>query len=54
MDQFEVSFEHLLKVVEDGDLDHYDDIDYVRFMQSYERQRNRVALVDHRMILRRD
>jgi hypothetical protein len=50
LDHCEVDFEHLLKVVEGGDLDHYDDVDYVGFMQKYERMRNRMALVDHRVI----
>ena len=40
--------DHLVKVVEDGGLDYFDNAGLVGFMQSFERVRNRSALVDHR------
>lgn len=40
----------LVGAVEAGGLDHYDDSQLVTFMQSFERFRNRMVLVDHRVI----
>jgi hypothetical protein len=50
LDQFGTALEHLVKVVEDGGLDRYDDSGLVAFMQSFERFRNRLSVVDHRVI----
>lgn len=50
LDQLITSFDHLLKVAEDGGLDHYDTSQLCGFLQSFERFRNRLALIDHRAI----
>ena len=47
LDQLSVGLDHLVKLVEDGGLDHYDDAGFVGFLQAVERVRNRVSLVDH-------
>lgn len=50
LDQLSVAVGHLVKVVEDGGLDSFDDMGLVGFMQAFEQIRNRMQLVDHRMI----
>jgi hypothetical protein len=50
LDQWLTMFDHLLRVVEDGGLDHYDNPQLVGFLQSYERMRNQMPLIDHRVI----
>ncbi len=50
LDQWSTGLDHLIKVVEDGGLDHYEDSRFIEFMQTFERLRNRMALVDHRVI----
>jgi hypothetical protein len=40
----------LVKVVESGGLDHFDTAGFVGFLQEFERVRNRLPLVDHRML----
>ncbi len=50
LDQLVTALDHLVKVVEDGGLDHYDDGQLVAFMQSFERFRNQLPLIDHRVI----
>ncbi len=47
---FRASLDQLVAAVEDGDLDHLDDLGLVGFLQGFELQRNRMALVDHRML----
>ena len=47
LDQLSVGLDHLVKLVEDGGLDHYDDHGLVGFLQGFERVRNRLSLVDH-------
>jgi hypothetical protein len=47
LDQLSVGLDHLVKLVEDGGLDHYDDPGLVGFLQSFERVRNRLPLIDH-------
>ncbi len=48
--ELETALDHLVKVVEDGGLDHVDDLGLVGFLQGFERLRNRMSLVDHRAI----
>ena len=50
LDQFATSLDHLVKLVDDGGLDHYDHAGLVAVMQGFERVRNRLPLVDHRLI----
>jgi Domain of unknown function (DUF222)/HNH endonuclease len=50
LEQLATGLDHLVKVVEDGGLDHYDNLQLVGFLQSFERFRNRLALVDHRVV----
>lgn len=47
LDQFSTALDHLVKVVGDGGLDAFPDGALVAFMQSFERVRNRMSLVDH-------
>ncbi len=51
LDQLSTALDHLVKVVEDGGLDYYDNSQLVGFMQSFERFRNRQSLVDHRIVV---
>ena len=51
LDQLTTALDHLVKVVEDGGLDHYDNAQLLDFLQSFERMRNRMALVDHRAVV---
>ena len=48
--QLNRSFDELVKLVEDGGLDGFDDPGLVGFMQGFETFRNRLPLIDHRMI----
>jgi hypothetical protein len=50
LEQLVLAVGHLVKVVEDGGLDAFDAGELVGFVQSFERVRNRLALVDHRVI----
>ena len=50
LDGFRSQRVDLIKVVEDGGLDAYDDLGFVGFLQRCERVRNRIALVDHRAV----
>ena len=50
LDQFATSLDHLVKVVEDGGLDYFDNSQFVTIMQAFERIRNRMPLVDHRFL----
>jgi hypothetical protein len=47
LDQLSVGLDHLVKLVEDGGLDRYDDPGLVGFLQSFEKVRNRLPLIDH-------
>jgi uncharacterized protein DUF222 len=47
LDQLSTGLDHLVKLVEDRGLDHYDDPGLVGFLQGFERVRNRLSLVDH-------
>ena len=40
-------YEHLLKLLEDGGLESYDDAGFIGFLQGFERFRNRLSLADH-------
>jgi hypothetical protein len=46
LDQLGTALDHLVKVVDDGGLDHYDLPGLVGFLQGFEAVRNRLALVD--------
>ena len=50
LDQLTTSLDHLVKLVEDGGLDGYDNAGLVGFLQSFEQFRNRLPLIDHRGI----
>ena len=50
LDQLSTSLDHLIKVVEDGGLEGYDNIGLIGFLQMFERFRNRLPLIDHRAI----
>jgi hypothetical protein len=50
LDQLSTSLDHLIKVVEDGGLEGYDNIGLIGFLQLFERFRNRLPLIDHRAI----
>ena len=45
-----VGYEHLLKLVEDGGLEAFDDTRFVAYLQGFERFRNRLALADHQSV----
>jgi hypothetical protein len=49
-DQLSTGLDHLIKVVEDGGLDHYDDNQLVRFHQAFETLRARMPIVEHHII----
>ncbi len=49
-DALTVGYEHLLKLVEDGGLEGYDNIRFVAYLQGFERFRNRLALADHQAV----
>jgi len=50
-DQLVTGLDHLIKVVEDGGLDHYDDDRLLGFHQAYESLRARMPVVEHQVIL---
>ena len=50
LDQLSVGLDHLVKLLEDGGLDSFDNPGLVAFMQGFERVRNRMPLADHRII----
>jgi hypothetical protein len=50
LDEFLTGLDHLIKAVEDGGLDYFDDLQLLQFFQSFERGRNRMSLVDHRLV----
>lgn len=50
LEHLSTDLDHLVKLVEDGGLDHYDNSRLVGFVQSFEQFRNRLALVDHRVV----
>ena len=49
-DALRVHFDHLLKLVEDGGLEGYDNLRFVGFLQDFERFRNRLSLADHQAV----
>ncbi|HWJ53318.1 MAG TPA: DUF222 domain-containing protein, partial [Propionibacteriaceae bacterium] len=50
LDALNVSLDHLIKLVEDGGLEVFDDTQLVGFLQGFERLRNRLPLIDHQTI----
>lgn len=46
MDAVLVSFDRLLQLVEDGGLQQLDDQQFLRFLEGYERMRNRIRFVE--------
>ena len=46
LDTLNVSLDHLVKLVEDGGLETFDDTQLVGFVQGFERLRNRLPLID--------
>ena len=50
LDALNVSLDHLVKLVEDGGLEVFDDAQLVGFLQGFERLRNRLPLVDHQAV----
>ena len=50
LDTLSTSLDHLVKIVEDGGLDAFNDAALVGFLQDFERVRNRLPLIDHRVI----
>jgi len=50
LDALNVSLDHLVKLVEDGGLEVFDDTQLVGFLQGFERLRNRLPLVDHQAV----
>jgi hypothetical protein len=51
LDVLSTDLDHLIKIVEDGGLEGYDNAGLIGFMQSFERLRNRLPLIDHRVII---
>ena len=51
LDVLSTDLDHLIKIVEDGGLDGYDNAGLIGFMQSFERLRNRLPLIDHQVII---
>lgn len=51
LDQVVKAFDQLLAVADDGGAHHLDDAGLVAFLQRFERLRNRVPLVDHRLLV---
>ena len=45
-----MQYEHLLKLLEDGGLEGYDDTRFVAYLQGFERFRNRLSLADHQSV----
>jgi Domain of unknown function (DUF222)/HNH endonuclease len=50
LDVLSTSLDHLVKLVEDGGLDSLDNSGLLGFAQSFEKIRNRLPLIDHRLI----
>ena len=50
LEQFSLGVDHLVKLLEDGGLDHYDNPGFVTFTQDFEQIRNRIPLADHRIV----
>ena len=50
LDQLCTGLDHLVKLVEDGGLESLDDAGLVGFLQGFEKVRNRLPLVDHRLL----
>src|SRR3954452_14071055 len=50
LDALSTTLDHLVKVVEDGGLDAYDDHGLLGFARSFEQVRRRSVLVDHRLV----
>ncbi len=50
LDALNVSLDHLVKLVEDGGLETFDDTQLVGFVQGFERLRNRLPLIDHQTV----
>jgi hypothetical protein len=50
LDALNVSLDHLVKLVEDGRLETFDDTQLVEFVQGFERLRNRLPLIDHQTV----
>src|SRR5829696_4142524 len=50
LEQLTTGLDHLIKLVEDGGLEGYDNVGLVGFLQSFEQFRNRLPLIDHRAI----
>ena len=49
-DALTVQYEHLLKLLEDGGLEGYDNTRFVAYLQGFERFRNRLSLADHQSV----
>ena len=45
-----VALDGLVSAVDDGGLEHFDDVELVEFLQDFERVRNQLPLVDHRAL----
>ena len=50
LDALSTALDHLVKVVEDGGLDGYDQAGLLGFARSFEQVRRRAGLVDHRLV----
>jgi hypothetical protein len=50
LDGFATALDHLVKVVDDGAVDDLDAVGLVGFLQEFEVVRNRLPVVDHRVI----
>jgi Domain of unknown function (DUF222) len=50
LEQFSLGVDHLVKLLDDGGLDHYDNPGFVTFTQDFEKIRNRIPLADHRIV----
>lgn len=48
LDGLTTALDHLVNVVDDGGVDSFDNGRLLAFLQSFERVRNRLSLVDHR------
>ena len=47
LDTFKTGLSRLVKLVEDGGLEVLDDVQFVGFLQEFERTRNQLSLADH-------
>jgi hypothetical protein len=50
LDQLQLAVEHVIKSVDEGGADGYDNAEFVTAMQAFEQIRNRLSVVDHRLI----